>query len=243
MKALAQQPQISQHVTCCPSATTPTDSAKNRSSSRKADSMASGVADLARGTPFREGIPARQGTDCSTPVVYGSGSDPSGGVAAAGRFVLTRCLPKWPRRGLQAAGASEQQAACMVRADPSQDETNGFFVAVLERERAGKAVRQEEIDVTEMGARSTTETGDGVVGAKKRRNRHKNRRKKRKKGDGGRLESALTTASELDERRGQEVEGRGPVEDRRSRGGGSIDETSASTRDESEAASDEENER
>ncbi|KAJ2776686.1 putative 28S rRNA (cytosine-C(5))-methyltransferase [Coemansia interrupta] len=40
----------------------------------------------------------------------------------------TDVLPTWPRRGLSAAGLTEAQADCLVRAMP-EDGTNGFFVA------------------------------------------------------------------------------------------------------------------
>lgn len=77
-----------------------------------------------------------------------------------GRFKLSRCLSRWPRRGLAVSGLDDTQAACMIRADPSEDETNGFFVAVFERDVGGA----------------------GVGGAtKKRRNKNKNRKKNKKK--------------------------------------------------------------
>lgn len=78
----------------------------------------------------------------------------AGKVTSGGRFKLSRCLSRWPRRGLAVRGLDENQAACMVRTDPSEDETNGFFVAVFEREGG--------------------ET-------KKKRNRNKNKNKNRKK--------------------------------------------------------------
>lgn len=62
------------------------------------------------------------------------------------------------------SGLDEAQAACLVRADPTEDETNGFFVAVFQREVGGNA------------------SGDGFnTTGSKRRNRHKNRDKKAKK--------------------------------------------------------------
>jgi putative methyltransferase len=47
---------------------------------------------------------------------------------------LAHALPAWPRRGIAGAGLSEAEAGRVVRADPATDETDGFFVAVLERE-------------------------------------------------------------------------------------------------------------
>eukprot|EP00903_Cladosiphon_okamuranus_P019714 g18116.t1 len=54
-------------------------------------------------------------------------------ASSPGRFELSRCLSRWPRRGQVVSGLTEAQAACLVRTDPSEDETNGFFVAVFER--------------------------------------------------------------------------------------------------------------
>ncbi|KAJ2848712.1 hypothetical protein IWW36_003136 [Coemansia brasiliensis] len=45
-------------------------------------------------------------------------------------------IPSWPRRGLQTAGLSAEQAACLVRTLP-EDGTNGFFVACFVREASG----------------------------------------------------------------------------------------------------------
>lgn len=87
-----------------------------------------------------------------------------GVIATSGRFKLSRCLSRWPRRGLAVSGLNESQAACMVRTDPSEDETNGFFVALFEREGCG---------VARSGSEGTT--GEAK---KQRRNRHKNRKKK-----------------------------------------------------------------
>ncbi|CAM9706950.1 unnamed protein product, partial [Hapterophycus canaliculatus] len=53
--------------------------------------------------------------------------------ASSERFELTRCLSRWSRRGRAVAGLSKAQAACLVRTDPYEDETNGFFVAVFQR--------------------------------------------------------------------------------------------------------------
>lgn len=50
-----------------------------------------------------------------------------------GPFVLRAGLPHWPRRGRAVGGLSADEAACLVRADPSVDDTHGFFVACFER--------------------------------------------------------------------------------------------------------------
>lgn len=44
-------------------------------------------------------------------------------------FQLCPALPQWPRRGLPVVPGAEH----LVRCDPSEDCTNGFFVAVFER--------------------------------------------------------------------------------------------------------------
>lgn len=55
-------------------------------------------------------------------------------------YSLRACLPGWPRRGRQVVGLSAAQAACVVRADPSLDDTHGFFVAHFERSDSGAAI-------------------------------------------------------------------------------------------------------
>ena len=93
--------------------------------------------------------------------VQGVGDGGDCEVSRAGRFAISRCLPRWSRRGLAVAGLDEEQAACLARADPAEDETNGFFVAVFEREVGG---------------------GEPVGATKKRRKRqNKNRKKKKRK--------------------------------------------------------------
>ncbi|CAM9676915.1 unnamed protein product, partial [Choristocarpus tenellus] len=62
------------------------------------------------------------------PEFTGEGGDPS-----VRPFRLVPCLPKWHRRGVSGNGVSDDQAQCMVRADPFEDQTNGFFVALLSR--------------------------------------------------------------------------------------------------------------
>ncbi|KAI9988487.1 hypothetical protein PInf_021914 [Phytophthora infestans] len=48
-------------------------------------------------------------------------------------FVLKPALTSWPRRGLQVAGLTAEQAQALVRANGLEDSTNGFFVAYFER--------------------------------------------------------------------------------------------------------------
>jgi hypothetical protein len=62
------------------------------------------------------------------------GSAASGGLAPRpGPFVLRAGLPSWPRRGRAVGGLTRDEAACLVRADPEEDGTHGFFVACFER--------------------------------------------------------------------------------------------------------------
>ncbi|KAI0243538.1 hypothetical protein L0F63_005398 [Massospora cicadina] len=50
---------------------------------------------------------------------------------------LQPALPSWPRRGIASARLNQEQAKCLVRCDPTQDATNGFFVALFERKGLG----------------------------------------------------------------------------------------------------------
>ncbi|KAJ1722313.1 hypothetical protein LPJ53_003263 [Coemansia erecta] len=67
-------------------------------------------------------------------------------LAAQDEFALAprqHVLPTWPRRGMLAAGLSEEQADSLVRAMP-EDGTNGFFVAGFVR------VRQPDVEKTRV---------------------------------------------------------------------------------------------
>ncbi|CAM9400501.1 unnamed protein product [Chrysoparadoxa australica] len=55
-----------------------------------------------------------------------------------GRYVLQKCIAQWHRRGMVVDGIDEQQAVCMGRALGSEDNTNGFFVALLVRKMSKK---------------------------------------------------------------------------------------------------------
>ncbi|CAM9754456.1 unnamed protein product [Lampetra fluviatilis] len=52
---------------------------------------------------------------------------------SAGAFRLVHILPEWRRRGLPVFPGAE----CCVRADPHEDRTHGFFVALFERNVGG----------------------------------------------------------------------------------------------------------
>ncbi|CAN0502775.1 unnamed protein product [Ectocarpus sp. 12 AP-2014] len=117
-------------------------------------------------------------------------------AASSKRFELSRCLSRWPRRGLAVSGLRKAQAACLARTDPFEDETNGFFVAVFERgvsSNGGVTSSGELGSGVSSGSCSGNGGGGGDGGAgvdgnsngeaasKKKRNRHKNRKKSKKK--------------------------------------------------------------
>ena len=49
------------------------------------------------------------------------------------QFRLISALPAWPRRGRVVPGLSKEEANALLRADPIEDSTSGFFVALFER--------------------------------------------------------------------------------------------------------------
>ena len=55
-------------------------------------------------------------------------------VAVEHGFKLARALPKWHRRGIAIDGLSTEDARCLIRADPIEDDMEGFFVAIFERD-------------------------------------------------------------------------------------------------------------
>lgn len=55
-------------------------------------------------------------------------------AARAKGFKLFHALPKWHRRGVRIEGLSESDAQCVIRADPMEDDMEGFFVAIFERD-------------------------------------------------------------------------------------------------------------
>ena len=126
-----------------------------------------------------EGSASAKSNGCGGNGGGSSGGSGGGSSAAFGsgseRFKLSRCLSRWPRRGLAVSGLSKKQAACLVRTDPFEDETNGFFVAVFERESG--------VRVPGVGGEGDEGGGGGgpEVEGKKKRNRHKNRKKNKKK--------------------------------------------------------------
>jgi putative methyltransferase len=56
-----------------------------------------------------------------------------GKEAVARGWTLIRALPDWPTRGNKWPGLTDQEASYLLRAAPSTDQTQGFFVALFER--------------------------------------------------------------------------------------------------------------
>ncbi|CAI5711019.1 unnamed protein product [Hyaloperonospora brassicae] len=122
-------------------------------------------------------------------------------VCAARPFVLTPALASWPRRGLEVAGLSSEQAAALVRADGLKDSTNGFFVAYFERvatvgggavvmgsgsEKTTRAWTGASIGAAPTSLCAQAETSIGgtkrkVLSASQKQNRKRRKREKRKK--------------------------------------------------------------
>ncbi len=50
-----------------------------------------------------------------------------------GPFTLETALPNWQRRGRENVGLSIEETKCLVRVDPGEDDTNGFFVSLFSR--------------------------------------------------------------------------------------------------------------
>lgn len=79
-------------------------------------------------------------------------------------FELVPAMPSWPRRGLcrgsdgNETGLTEDEARCILRTDPKEDLTNGFFVAYFERQGTGG-----------MGREVERKEGGGSDGKKKRK--------------------------------------------------------------------------
>lgn len=55
------------------------------------------------------------------------------GNSDAWEIIAPTCLQQWKRRGHAIEGLAEEKAKCMIRADGTEDETNGFFVCCLQR--------------------------------------------------------------------------------------------------------------
>lgn len=64
-------------------------------------------------------------------------------------LVAPACLESWPRRGRAVAGLSADEAKCLIRVEPG-DETNGFFVAVLERKTVRSRPKQRRRSVVDL---------------------------------------------------------------------------------------------
>lgn len=60
-------------------------------------------------------------------------------------LIAPKCLDHWKRRGLDHGGGflSEEQLKCLIRVDPEQDGTNGFFVACFRRKAKSKGAKND----------------------------------------------------------------------------------------------------
>lgn len=63
---------------------------------------------------------------------------------------LVNALPSWPRRGLSVGGLSDDQVRLLVRCDPEEDATNGFFVALFEKKHIGPPLIPHNIQPSEI---------------------------------------------------------------------------------------------
>jgi putative methyltransferase len=84
-------------------------------------------------------------------------------------FELCTALPSWQRRGRpatldaqrQGRGLSKKEARCVVRVDPSEDETGGFFVAVFQRRQGAAGLLQPVKQGDPRGQRNGNGNGGG----------------------------------------------------------------------------------
>jgi 25S rRNA (cytosine2278-C5)-methyltransferase len=91
------------------------------------------------------------------------------GTDTTWELVAPRCLKHWHRRGVTVEGqVTAQEAETMIRVDPSAgDETNGFFVACLQRRRPPPSTKlpstgtQTNVDEAETDSHSDN-LGEGV---------------------------------------------------------------------------------
>ena len=155
-----------------------------------------------------------------------------------GPFELVRALPSWPRRGLsrtlegRETGLSEEEANCLVRTDPQQDLTNGFFVAYFERKGTGGAGKDVKVNVNgggQKGKRGTVEAVATVGGMK--RPREEGEGTEEEGGGSGRsgVSSKQNKSAKRRERRKKQkrLAGEGGGEGDGEAGGGEVQETVA----------------
>ena len=101
-------------------------------------------------------------------------------------FELERALPSWRRRGLRGHGLSNTDADALVRADQSEDDCEGFFVALFSRPtppgaakaaaaaEAAEAKAREDLEAARAIKRAAADGSSGVrpvyrAGAKRRK--------------------------------------------------------------------------
>ncbi|KAJ2710585.1 hypothetical protein H4R19_003677 [Coemansia spiralis] len=98
--------------------------------------------------------------------------------AEFGLAPAAQVIPTWPRRGLEAAGLTAAQAACLVRALP-EDGTNGFFVAGFVRTAPAPPAAPRPVPVpvaTTSAALPLPPLSGSKAGRSKRGGRNKRRR-------------------------------------------------------------------
>ncbi|ETI30618.1 hypothetical protein F441_22195 [Phytophthora nicotianae CJ01A1] len=130
-------------------------------------------------------------------------------IRAARPFVLKPALTSWPRRGLEVAGLTAEQAKALVRANGLEDSTNGFFVAYFERtDRPDGSEGEKKIsedspltiskdDTTESDTTSQTGKKRKALSATQKENRKRRKREKRKKH--GKAKSGTTSKEDEEE--------------------------------------------
>ncbi|CAJ1935152.1 unnamed protein product [Cylindrotheca closterium] len=86
-----------------------------------------------------------------------SSSSNDGNDGGEWELVAPKCLDHWHRRGLEhpdVVGLSPEQLQCLIRVNPEEDGTNGFFVACLQRKAANKAPKKKKKKM--IGAKKNT---------------------------------------------------------------------------------------
>jgi len=81
-------------------------------------------------------------------------------------YELAAAIPSWPRRGWEGEGLEREDAAKVVRADPAQDDCEGFFVALFSRPTRVRELERAEEEEREEARRKGGTLSPG--GARKR---------------------------------------------------------------------------
>jgi putative methyltransferase len=81
-------------------------------------------------------------------------------------YELAAAIPSWPRRGWEGEGLEREDAAKVVRADPAEDDCEGFFVALFSRPTRVRELERAEEEEREEARRKGGTLSPG--GARKR---------------------------------------------------------------------------